>query len=266
MNVLLVGCGVIGNLIAEASESIEKIETVFLFDIDRERVRSLAGRYEKAVAVDTLDEVFFHVDFVVEAASQQAARELAMKSVDLGLPVLVMSVGALVDDDFRETLVEKGRVTGGKVLIPSGAIAGLDGILAAREAGLESVRLTSRKPVSTMARTRYVQENGIRLAEDRETVVFRGSAREAVRLFPRSINVAAAVSLAGIGFDNTEVVFIADPRLRENVHRIDVVGKAGEIHIECRNVPSPDNPRTSYLAALSGVAAMKRLGSVFEFV
>ncbi|MCK4717985.1 MAG: DUF108 domain-containing protein, partial [Thermoplasmata archaeon] len=150
--------------------------------------------------------------------------------------------------------------------IPSGAIAGLDGLLSLKESGLKSVHLTTRKPLAAIRSTVWVKEKGLLLSETEPTIVFEGPASEAVKAFPRSINVAAALSMAGLGFEGTMVTFIADPGLDRNIHMVEAEGNAGSICIECRNVPSPDNPRTSYLAAMSAVAAVHRIEWGFRFV
>jgi aspartate dehydrogenase len=161
---------------------------------------------------------------------------------------MVISAGALLD---HPELFDEARLRGCRLLIPSGAIAGLDGIKSACEGRVDRVTMTTRKPPEALEGAPYLIERGISLrglAEQRE--VFRGSAREACRGFPANVNVSAAVSLAGIGPDRTEIRIVAVPGFTRNSHDVEVEGEFGELRISIRNVPS-ENPRTGKLTALS---------------
>jgi len=176
-----------------------------------------------------------------------------------------MSVGALGDEKLLDSIKKEVESAGKKVHVPSGAISGIDGIKAAKIAGIEEVTLTTRKPAKTLASSAYVREYGIDLTKIKKpTVIFEGPAREAVKAFPESVNVAATLSLAGVGFNKTKVRVVADPSLDRNVHEIHVKGKAGEFITEAKNMPSPDNPRTSYLAALSAIRTLRNLTETIQ--
>jgi aspartate dehydrogenase len=156
--------------------------------------------------------------------------------------LVILSVGGLLDVD--------PNAEGPIIHIPSGALGGLDAVQALAIAGLEEVTLTTRKPPA-----------GLGMAVDVETLVFEGSARDVIAEFPKNVNVAVALSFAGIGPDRTRCRLIADPAIERNTHHVRASGPAGEIEFTSRNVPSPDNPATSYLAALSAIALLKKLAS-----
>jgi aspartate dehydrogenase len=147
----------------------------------------------------------------------------------------------------------------GRLFIASGAVAGLDALASAAQGGLEEVTLTTRKPPAALEGAPYLVESGRSLVGLRgETTVFEGSAREAVRAFPTNINVAAAVSLAGVGFDRTRVRIVADPASTTNRHEVVARGAFGELQLAVSNRPFPSNPKTSHLAALSALASVKQ--------
>ena len=189
------------------------------------------------------------IDIVVEAATVQAVQEYAEKVVAKRKNLVIISVGALVDQELVKRLNETCRQLGTRVLLPSGAIGGLDVIHAAMAAGeLESVSLTTRKPPLSL----------IGRDVEQEEVVFEGTATDAISQFPKNINVAIVLSLAGLGSDKTTVRIVADPRTEKNTHCIEAVGAFGKMTIQLENDPMPANPKTSYLAALSVLSTLKK--------
>lgn len=197
------------------------------------------------------------IDLVVEMASQDAVAELGEWVLAAGRDLLVMSVGALADDRLFRALEAAARDSGARLLIPSGAIGGLDAIAiaAAAPAGLDQVTLTTRKPAAALGPGAEQRD----ASPDAEpTLLFDGAAREAVRLYPANVNVAAALSLAGIGFDRTRVQLYLDPTVQRNTHEIVARGAFGELTLRAENLPS-DNPRTSRLAALSVMKTIRQL-------
>jgi len=173
---------------------------------------------------------------------------------------MVLSVGALADEELRTALFGLAKQHNCKLYFPSGAVVGIDGLNSASAAGISSVTLTTRKPPSGLMGAPYVVEHGIELDKlVKETVLFEGTASEAVKAFPANVNVAATISLAGIGFEQTRVRVIADPSLSRNVHEITVEGEFGKFSTRVENLPSPENPKTSYLAALSAVSTLKKI-------
>ena len=187
---------------------------------------------------------------IIEAASQDAVRQYAVKALSEGKDLMVMSTGALLDDElFREIsrIAEKRRR---KVYVPSGAIVGLDNIKAAAVRPIEEVTLITRKPPRSFEGAPLIEKKRINLSSlEKPLLLFEGPAREAVKLFPRNVNVSASLSLAGIGPDRTKVRIIVDPQAKNITHEIRVKGEFGEIRTQTFNKPFPTNPKTSYIAA-----------------
>ncbi|MBI5834614.1 MAG: aspartate dehydrogenase [Armatimonadetes bacterium] len=256
----LVGAGAIGAAIARAVDSGDVPgQLVGLCELDDARREALLGSLGQPVPSLDLAALCAASDVVVEAAAGAVAPLVVQAALDAGCDVLVMSVGGLLGHD---ELVEAARAAGRTIYAPTGAIAALDAIRAALPAGLDSVTLTTTKPPRGLAGAPWVVQQGIDLAALTEpTTIFEGSAAEAVKAFPANVNVAAALSLAGIGAERTRVRVVADPTSSVNCHRIEASGGFGRLEVIVENVPSPDNPKTSYLAALSAMALLKRLSS-----
>lgn len=207
-----------------------------------------------------IEELLHSVDLVIESASQNAVRLLIPRVLEAGCDVMILSVGALADEELRKKLFRLAQQNNCKLYFPSGAVVGIDGINSASAAEISSVTLTTRKPPSGLAGAPYVVCKGIELEKiETETLLFEGSASEAVKAFPANVNVAATISLAGIGFERTKVRVIADPALSRNVHEITVEGEFGKFFTRVENLPSPENPKTSYLAALSAISTLKKI-------
>jgi aspartate dehydrogenase len=260
MRLAIIGCGSIGAELAEAADEMAEVKRIYLTDLNGKAAEALATKLKKAIAVRSIDAELYHCDLVIEAASQAAAKEIIPKVVGRGVDIMIMSVGALVDDDYRKNVYETARNTGARILVPSGAICGTDGLSSAAAGRIDDVELITTKNPNSLADVPYLKEKGIDLKNiTKPTVIYEGSAREAVKLFPKNINVAAAVSIMGIGFDKTKVKIILDPRTTSNSHELVVYGEFGKLVSKTSNVPSPSNPSTSHLAALSAISALKRI-------
>ncbi|MFH0815348.1 MAG: aspartate dehydrogenase [Methanobacteriota archaeon] len=260
MNVTILGCGAIGGTLAKALQGMDGISGVVLYDIHSDKSEALQATLPKAKRAASLDEAIAGGDLIVEAANQDAVIEFLPKALAARKDVLVLSVGALLNYDFRATCKDLATKNGRKIYIPSGAVAGIDGLGAAGEEQIDEVILMSYKPPAALEGAEYFKKRGIDLTKiDGPKVVFDGSAREAVKLFPKNINVAATISLAGLGFEKTRVKLVVDPKATKNTHRLIVKWKFGEIEAWTRNEPFPSNPRTSYLAALSAISAVKKI-------
>lgn len=195
---------------------------------------------------------------VLEAASHDAVRAHLVRMLSAGVSVIVLSAGALADDRLREDAEAAARKTGATLYVPSGGIGGQDALKAACAAGVDEVAIRVAKPPAAWRKIPYVEALGIDLDRLAGAVtLFSGSAREGVPHFPQNVNIAAVLSLAGIGFDRTLLQVVADPRLAYNTHTIRVSGNAGRFTIELENVPSPQNPKTAWLACYSAIAALK---------
>lgn len=262
MRITIVGCGSIGSKLARAADEMTEVKRIYLMDMDHSLAENLATELKKAIVVDNVEEELYHCDLVIEAASQAAAKDIAPKVVSRGVDMMMMSVGALVDDDFRTMVKEKACHAEAKIFIPSGAICGTDGLRSSAVGRLDEVELITTKGPKSLEGVPYIIDHGIDVDKVKEpTVIFSGSARDAVRLFPKNINVAATVALLGVGFDRTKVKIVLDPASHSNSHELRIRGEFGEMTCHTYNVPSPDNPKTSYLASLSAISALKRIVS-----
>jgi aspartate dehydrogenase len=221
------------------------------------------GRAAKARAalpkipiVETLDELLSRgPKCVAEVAGQGAVAEYGAAVLRRGFDLLVISIGALAEPKLLESLKAAVRDGGGRLLLPAGAIGGLDAIAAMRLGGLDAVRYRSRKPPAAWRGSPAEKFADLDTLKGR-TVLYRGTAGEAALLYPQNANVAAAVALAGLGFDATQVELVADPAAPGNVHEIEAEGAAGRFAIQLQGKPSHSNPKTSALAALSVARAL----------
>ncbi len=260
MRITIVGCGSIGTKLARAADEMTEVKRIYLMDRRREKAEELADQLKKAIVVENVEEELYHCDLVIEAASQSAARDIAPKIVARGVDIMIMSVGALVDDDFRAMVRDRARTSEAKIFIPSGAICGTDGLRSSAVGRLDEVEIITTMGPKSLEGVPYIIDHGIDVSKVKEpTIIFTGSARDAVRLFPKNVNVAATVALLGVGFDRTKVKIVLDPVSHSNSHELRIKGEFGEMSCHTYNVPSPDNPKTSYLASLSSISALKRV-------
>ncbi|MBI2446031.1 aspartate dehydrogenase [Candidatus Micrarchaeota archaeon] len=241
MRIGLIGFGSIGSYLVSQLPQHEWL----VFDEAADKARqAIQSRDLKSVrVVDSVDAILREQPaLVVEAASQAAVPELleALPVCD----VLVMSVGALTDDALLAQLKAAATASKRRILIPSGAVGGLDVL---QSCNPREVVLETRKPPKGLGRS-----------DTKETVVFEGPAREACRQFPKNVNVAATLSLAGIGFDRTRVRVVSDPAATQNTHTVRICGDAGNYEFVFANVPFSGNPATSELAARSAVRAIAK--------
>lgn len=236
----IIGCGAIGTLIAKAVEShIIKCDRLILYDYNPERAKSLKESLVfPASVVKSLNELIKSKPTVIlEAASQQAAKDLIEKTSAKSIEIVIMSVGALLELHTESN----------KIHIPSGAIGGLDAIASASLAGIDEVILTSRKNPAVLD-----------MDNQEEKLVYEGAAEEAVRRFPREMNVAATLALH-VKPKQVHVKVISDPRADRNIHEIMVKWKYGEMLFKFHNDPHPMNPKTSALAAWSAISLLKSI-------
>lgn len=265
MRVAIIGGGTIARLF---------LEHIKCGDLGDAEVVALAGRSEqsrgKPLAVEfnvpyvtSLADLLMHrPDVVVEAASHEAVRDHCGALLDKGVAVIVLSGGALCDDALRVRLEASANKSGALLYVPSGGICGLDALKAACIAGVDEVEIAVTKPPAAWKGIPYVDEMRIDLARLRAPkTLFDGPAREGVPHFPANVNIAAVLSMAGIGFDRTRLKVIADPALIYNTHYINIKGRTGNISIKLENVPAPENPKTAWLACYSALAALKQMTS-----
>lgn len=212
------------------------------------------------IVCDDPFELIERCDIVVECASHSAVKEYAVPFLENGVDFLSLSVGALSDQSLHSSIIEAAKNNGSTFEVPSGALAGVDAIKASTvNSELDEVIFTTIKPPSGLKGATHIENSDIDLDEiEKKVIVFEGTAREAAPAFPANINVSVALSLAGIGLEDTIVKIYADPDETDNVHIIQAKGGAGDMELKFETKPHPDNAKTSYVAALSTIASLKR--------
>ncbi|MFH1259000.1 MAG: aspartate dehydrogenase [Elusimicrobiota bacterium] len=253
----LIGCGAIGTAIAQAILS-GKIpgKLAAIYDQDRIQAKNLSSRFGIKLSILPLAKLVGKVDFLIEAASTKAVPEVLREAIKQKKDLLIMSVGGLLEN---LGLLEKISARGIKIYLPSGAIAGLDGIKSAAVGRIDRLTLTTRKPPESLANSAYFRENKIDWKKIKKPeLVFQGDAQSAVKSFPANINVAATLSLAVPG-NKLQVKIIADPAIKRNIHEITVKGGFGEMLVRVENVPSKENPKTSQLAIFAAIASLQQI-------
>jgi len=258
----IVGCGAIGSSLARtvSRDLRSQAELSALYDLDTVKATKLALRLsgKESLVVSTLDQLISRSDLVIEAAQANYSLEVARKAVLRSKDVMIMSVGGVVNNFSR--LSKAADIHNARIYIPSGAIAGIDALKAVKLGKISKVVLTTIKNPRSFKGVKYVADKHIDLDKiKKDTVLFSGSAREAMRFFPQNINVAGILSLAGIGPVRTRVRIVASPRASRNIHQIEIDSQAGRISSRTENVLHPDNPKTSYLAVLSAAATLKQI-------
>ncbi|MBE6511378.1 MAG: aspartate dehydrogenase [Methanobrevibacter millerae] len=244
MNVGIIGCGAIANIIASRIVPEDNnIEIKYFFDKDIERAENLAT-FAGGVAVLDFDDMLNDVDLVLECASPDSVKLLAPKILEKGIDMIIMSIGAFMDTDFYTNVLKIARENNAHIHLPSGAIVGLDGIKAVADFGLKEVSLVTRKSPKSLGKN-----------IDTEEVLFEGKASQAVKEFPLNINVAATISMACNR--DIDVKIIVDPKVDRNVHEITAKGDFGEFKTITMNHPCAANPKTSMLAAISAIKLLK---------
>ncbi len=265
MRVAIIGGGTIARLFLEhiARGDLGAAEVIAIVGRgERSRGKSLAAEYRTAFVLTLADLLEQRPDVVVEAASHQAVHEYCGALLEAGIAVIVLSGGALCDDTLRARLEAGARASGALLYVPSGGIGGLDALKAACIAGVDTVEIAVGKPPAAWKGIPYVEAMQVDLMHMREPMtLFDGPAREGVPHFPANVNIAAVLSMAGIGFDRTRLKVVADPGLKHNTHLITIKGKTGNISIKLENVPAPDNPKTAWLACYSALAALKQMNA-----
>jgi aspartate dehydrogenase len=256
----IVGCGAIGSSLAKSvlSDFTERAELVSLYDIEIEKAYNLSAKLNKKLAALNLEDLINRVDLVIEATKAESSFDIAKKTISASRNIMIMSVGGIVKQLNELELLAKEK--GAHIFIPSGAICGIDGLKAAACGKINKVTLTTRKPPHAFLGVPYLLKSKIRLDNiTQDTVIFEGSASSAIKAFPQNINVAATLSAAGIGIDNTVVRIVASPGLTRNIHEVEIESEAGRIITRTENVVHPENPKTSYLAVLSAIATLKQI-------
>lgn len=255
----VVGLGAIGRQVCRAlDEGIPGLRLAAGLARDHERAGHFLAFLRSSPPLLPLSDLIAASDIVVEASTQAHLEEIAPQALGAGRDLVVLSCGGLLG---RQDWVRLAEANGCRILVPSGAIAGLDGVKGARVGAVTAVTMETRKPPRGLAGAPWIVQQKIDLdAIASETVIFEGPAVEACRAFPANVNVLAALSLAGIGPELTRIKIFAVPGLARNVHRVTVEGEFGRLVVEIENVPS-ENPRTGKLSYLSTIALLKDLAA-----
>ncbi len=258
----IVGCGAIGSYLAKVivKDFSGESRLCGLFDLNKDKAKKLSARLAgtSRLSMASLEELLKNSELVIEAASAKFSWDIARSALSRGKDIMIMSSGGV--SNRLKQLCALATKRGSRVYIPSGAISGLDAVKAAAIGGINKVVLTTTKNPLSFKGVKYIEDRGINLRGiKKERVLFSGKAKEAVKYFPQNINVAASLSLAGIGRDKTQVRIIASPRVTRNIHEIRLESKAGNVFTRTENILHPDNPKTSYLAALSATAMLKQI-------
>ena len=265
MRVGILGGGVIARLFLEhRSDDVEVV--AIAGRSERSRGKALAREFGVPFVIGGQQLIAARPGIVIEAASHDAVREHVEALLSQGIAVIVLSGGALCDDELRARLERSAEKHGAPLYVPSGGIGGLDALKAACAAGVDEVSIAVTKPPAAWKGIPYVEK--LKLDLDRlpgPVTLFEGTAREGVPHFPANVNIAAVLSLAGIGFDRTRLKVVADPALRFNTHFVTVKGRTGTIDLRFESVPSPDNPKTAMLACYSALAAFRQFKSLVRY-
>ena len=257
----MLGCGAIGTQIALAIDSGKIPATLtHVYDNSKDASASLVEKLKnKPIIVENSHLLSSNpIDIIVEAASQDAVKDVALSVLQNKCDLMIMSVGALLDESIYDILSDACRDFKKTIYLPSGAIAGLDGIKSLKDE-LESLSLTTTKHPRSLKGAKFFENSQINLDEINSiTTIFEGTAKEAVSLFPANINVAALLSLTGIGSEKTNVKIVADPNTDKNTHHIEAAGTFGKMTFTIENFPDANNPKTSRLAILSAIETLRK--------
>ncbi|HUN96812.1 MAG TPA: aspartate dehydrogenase [Bradyrhizobium sp.] len=257
LRVAIVGLGPIGIGVMEALDrGIDGLVLSAISMQNPEKHRDRLARLAKPPAILPIDALADVADIVIECAPSKLVRSIVAPFVKAGKIAVVLSAGALLEND---DLIDLARQNGGQIVVPTGALIGLDAVTAAAVGEIQSVRMVTRKPVRGLAGAPYIVENKIDIESITEPLkIFEGTAREAAKGFPANLNVAVALSLAGIGPDRTRLEIWADPALPRNTHRIEVESDSARFSMSIENIPS-ENPKTGRITALSVIAWLGKL-------
>jgi aspartate dehydrogenase len=264
----IIGCGAIGSELAQHVDSnmAKNVTLLSILDIRPENAQTLKSKLSNNsplifnnFADFVKSESFQDVELVIEAASQNAITSYLNQLISFKKDVLVMSVGAFANSAFFSEVSRNVESNDINIYVPSGAIAGIDALKSVKNS-VSYVTLTTTKNPNSLKDSPFFKNNNFTVDSiKKRTLIFEGSAIEAVQNFPTNVNVAALLGLAGIGVEKTKVNVIADPSIRINKHEIKVIGKFGELIVRVKNIPSSTNPKTSYLAILSVIECLRSI-------
>jgi aspartate dehydrogenase len=257
--IAIAGLGAIGKVVArKLMGGIPGCRLTAVAARDASKAMALLRESPQPVPVVPLAVLSEHADLVIDCTPARYLGDIATPVLTAGKRLVVLSVGALLDHPELEALA---KLHGGQIMVPTGALIGLDAVTAAAEGTIQSVRLITRKPIAGLVGAPFLLEHGLDISGIEAPLrIFSGTAREAAKGFPANLNVAVALALAGIGPDRTWVEVWADPGVTRNTHRIEVEADAARFCMTIENVPS-ENPRTGRITALSVIALLRKLSA-----
>jgi aspartate dehydrogenase len=263
MNVGIVGLGSIGTEVAKAL--IKGVENFSLYGVvsrSRENALKRISNLDQDIKIYDLDQLIENSDVIIDCAPKEAFRDIAYKCINQRKILITVSGSGILDNLDLEALAKKNKT---QIILATGAILGLDALRAASESKINKVKMITRKPPNALSSAPFVINNNINLEGLLEPkLIFKGSATEGAKAFPANVNVAAAVGLAGIGANKTELEIWADPSLDRNTHKVEVDADSAVFQMSIQNVQTPENPGTGKITGLSVVACLRALSSPFK--
>ncbi len=257
----ILGCGAIAEGVAlfVDKELTPQVRISSLLDIEKEKAQLLRAKLSKSKPkiVESLEDLFKNSEIILEAASWKVVKPLIETALKYRKDLIILSIGGLLT---QKKLLKKAEKRGINIYLPSGAICGVDGVLASSCSKIKKCLLFTSKPPKGFLGVKYIEKKKINLKDSKKKVLFKGSAAEAFKYFPQNINVASTLLLAS-GFKDLIVEVILDPNLKRNTHRIWLVSQIGKIEVKVENIPSFKNPKTSSLAIASAQALVKKIFS-----
>jgi aspartate dehydrogenase len=260
--VAVAGMGAVGMPVVRAlARGIDRLSLTAVSARDRRKAATRLDELGVSVPILEPEELAAHADLVVECLPPALFERVARPAVQRGRLLLISSVGQLL---AHCDLIEAGKSTGARILVPSGALAGLDGVRACAESTIHSARLVTRKPLASLMNAPFVRSRGIQLnALTTPLKLFQGNTAEAIMHFPANVNIAVALAFAGIGPQRTMVEIWADPNVERNIHRVEIESDLARITVTVEAAPSPGNSASSRLAGPSLVATLRKVTSAF---
>ena len=255
MKIGIIGIGAIGSVLCKfIDKELKDSKVIAICDIDKNKAKKLSSSLKSKPIITNIENLIKKSDLVIEAVSPSIVKSILKKCIKHKKHLMVMSVGGIIQN---MNLLKKLTA---RLFIPSGAICGIDGVKAANIGKISFATITSTKNPRSLKGAPYIIKNKINLRKiKKKTKIFQGNALEAIKGFPKNVNVSAVLSLAGIGPKKTKVKVIVDPKIKRNMHEIEVIGSFGKLYTRTENVLSPLNPKTSHMAVLSACATLKRL-------
>jgi len=253
----IIGSGNIATLIFKIAKDIKN--KLYVYDVNQNNIEKFCKKFhnKKIIRCNSIEQIIKFSDIVLESASITAVDEIFeyIRSYKNKVYIFLSIGGVLKNFSLYKDLIKKGY----KICIPSGAIAGCDALSAVRFTKIKSIQLKTIKPLKTLITAPYFKQNKNlynKVLKQKQTIVFHGNVYDAVKNFPQNINVAATLAVVSNNPDKVKVTIIADKDLKNNIHEVTVVSSAGKIFTRTENIPSEDNPKTSYLAALSALSVL----------